>query len=341
MEENRLLRAAGRGTLAVLSAPITLPVTAVTKIWAQACTDINAAGASFIVHGAIASLAGLFFLLTSKRRREIRFARMVDITQELSYGGGKTDAKSRTRRRKLLQDIMGGNLPLWVDFPDWDKAPFLQALLSAAWPGIDSAVSNLLRSLITDSLESIKGYGTVELRSLEFGRRPVTIAGVKVKPVISNTTKEIESLTVYLYLKWAGKPTLEVSFSPPGVPSLRVGAAVRYLQFSGMFRLELSGIKRSAPFFNKWSISMMETPKPTLDFDLRFLGVVGNALLSSVDSFIPDFKDYLISTALQPITYPQVIGSTIGEDYDSSDRVARPLGVIEVEVVSGELAPRT
>ena len=106
----------GRGALAVLRAPVSLPIAAISKVWSQACQDINAAGASFIIHGAVAGIAGIFFLLGSKNRREVRFARMVDITNELSYGGGQTNAQSRTRRRKLLQDIMGGNLPLWVRF---------------------------------------------------------------------------------------------------------------------------------------------------------------------------------------------------------------------------------
>ena len=207
------------------------------KLWKEASKDINAAGASMILHSCMFTGSLLFLVVGVTSRRRTRFAKAVDLNRQLTW-----DPEGFSNKRAVLKWIMEKDLPAWVQascafptraalpsvirfswllhmyglqFPDWERAPFLQALLTSLWPGINTELSewvslsigarrpcrvrhvplSYLSSLankmtaacriIRKMLEGIlppMNVGKVEVRRINLGEKPITIYGVRMIP---------------------------------------------------------------------------------------------------------------------------------------------------------------
>lgn len=145
--------------------------------------------------------------------------------------------------------------PRLAQFPDWDRAPLVQALVNALWPGVNeylrrraasrrqcsSACAPAVHSasrrrrrcrrapcrLISDKLKGAFGeagaFGVPSIEQFSFGAKPPSVLGVRCLPAADPADPQrVESLVVLLELRWAGRP--EVSLRVAG-GSVQVGAA--------------------------------------------------------------------------------------------------------------------
>lgn len=160
----------------------------------------------------------------------MRRIKAVDLSRECTWN----PLNNKSDPAKFLRYVMGENLPQWVSLSDWDNAPFLQALLTTMWPGINNELSNLLRKILQSEASHI-----LTINKLDLGKRPVTLYGVKVLPVKNKRdTTKIESLVVLLDLRWGGEPDVSITVKVPktgGVVALNAGMRNLEVRFPWVF----------------------------------------------------------------------------------------------------------
>jgi Ca2+-dependent lipid-binding protein len=81
--------------------------------------------------------------------------------------------------RDAILTRLGNELPSWVQFPDKERAEFLNKLVRQAWPHAKSYITKLAIGHI-ESILNQTSNGAVKIDELNIGDLPPRIGGVKV-----------------------------------------------------------------------------------------------------------------------------------------------------------------
>ena len=92
------------------------------------------------------------------------------------------------------------HIPRWARDPDWNRAAFLNRVLDALWPHVDTSVCEVVRDSVEPILRDLVPRNIVHwigFEKLTLGPTPPTIGGVKVLGSSS------DDVVLELELQWA------------------------------------------------------------------------------------------------------------------------------------------
>ncbi|XP_050208663.1 synaptotagmin-2 [Mercurialis annua] len=234
-----------------------------------------------------------------------------------------TDVKDPVIRPLVEQDSktlqrMLPELPHWVKNPDYDRVDWLNKLIAAMWPYLDTAICKTVKTIAKPIIaEQIPKYkiDSVEFQELTLGSLPPTFQGIKVY-----LTDEKE-LIIEPVLKWAGNPNITIAAKAYG---LRATVQVVDLQVFAAPRITLKPLVPTFPCFATIFVSLME--KPHVDFGLKLLGADAMAI-PGLYRFVQELiKDQVANMYL----WPKALQVPV---LDPAKAAKRPVGILSVKVV--------
>ncbi|XP_064166716.1 extended synaptotagmin-3 [Anguilla rostrata] len=163
-------------------------------------------------------------------------------------------------RTMISKELKALNMPAWVQFPDVEKADWLNKILQQAWPFFGMYMEKLLKENIQSSIRTSSPHlKTFTFTKVHFGQKPLQITGVKVY------TEEVEQREVILdlNLRYAGDVDIDAEVKKP------ITAGVKGLLLEGMLRVILEPLVGQSPLVGGITMFFIRRPK----LDINWTGV--------------------------------------------------------------------
>ncbi|KAL4618066.1 extended synaptotagmin-3-like [Arapaima gigas] len=156
----------------------------------------------------------------------------------------------------ISKELKSLNMPVWVDFPEVEKAEWLNKILLQAWPFFAMFMEKLLKEKIQPAIRSSNpSLKTFTFTKVHFGQKPLRITGVKA---YANDMERREAV-LDLHLSYTGDVDIDADVKKP------ITAGVQSLQLAGMLRVILEPLIGQAPLVG--GITMFFIRRPTLEID--------------------------------------------------------------------------
>ncbi|KAK3255528.1 hypothetical protein CYMTET_35292 [Cymbomonas tetramitiformis] len=231
----------------------------------------------------------------------------------------------------LLTQVLG-ELPSWLSFPEYDKVSWLNEAIARLWPHLDRAIMKKLREVLEPRLEQatpifLKKIG---LGELTLGSEPIQVTGAKY------TSTQDDEVILELQIRWNSDLEAGLIIETPlnyASNLARVPVGVLGVQFFGCVRVTLKPLLPVVPGFGAITVAFMQAPY--VDYELKGLGALVH-LIPGVDTFLKGLVGNILKTTM---VWPRrIVVPIIKGDY--ANLLPRPMGILELQVVSGiELSP--
>ena len=251
----------------------------------------------------------------------------------------KSEKNARAASREALADLSAldeseiqdliGDLPAWLAFRDVERGGWVNKVLSAAWPYLDVAASDVICAALDPILAATRPSFLTALRfeTFSFGSVPAKIEGVKVYDTADDGAVEMD-LSVF----WRGDPDVVLGIRA-AQDALSVPVSLTEFQCAFTLRLIFAPLMGVFPCFGALTIALVDEPR--LDFDLRVVG--GDVTL--VPGLKESLRTYIKALVASWMVWPRCITVAIpgtGYELPSDDGPAEPrfpTGLLHVQVV--------
>ncbi|XP_063997377.1 extended synaptotagmin-1 [Pogoniulus pusillus] len=179
-----------------------------------------------------------------------------------------------------------GELTAWVNFPDVERAEWLNKVLAQAWPFFGQYMEKLLVESIAPAIRASNAHlQTFTFTKVDMGEKPLRVLGVRAHP---GTHKK--QILLDLNISYVGDVQIDVE-----VKKFFCKAGVKGMQLHGMLRIILEPLLGDVPIVG--ALSMFFIRRPTLDINwtgmTNLLDIPG--LSSMSDTMIMDtISSYLV-----------------------------------------------
>jgi len=223
-----------------------------------------------------------------------------------------------------------GELPSWLVSSDFERGGWLNKVVSAAWPYLDEATSNVIVNALDPILQATMPNFLTSLRfeRFSFGRLPAKIEGVKVYESTDEGAVEID-----LQVFWAGDPDVVLGVRA-AQDTLSVPVSLTEIQCKFTLRLIFAPLIGKFPCFGALTIALTEEPE--LLFDLRVVG--GDITL--VPGLAQPLRTYIKALISSYLVWPRCITVPIpGTGYflPEERQFDYNPGLLHVEIVSHDV----
>lgn len=223
-----------------------------------------------------------------------------------------------------------GELPSWLVSSDFERGGWLNKVVSAAWPYLDEATSNVIVNALDPILQATMPNFLTSLRfeRFSFGRLPAKIEGVKVYESTDEGAVEID-----LQVFWAGDPDVVLGVRA-AQDTLSVPVSLTEIQCKFTLRLIFAPLIGKFPCFGALTIALTEEPE--LLFDLRVVG--GDITL--VPGLAQPLRTYIKALISSYLVWPSCITVPIpGTGYflPEERQFDYNPGLLHVEIVSHDV----
>ncbi|KAK2851402.1 hypothetical protein Q5P01_007678 [Channa striata] len=213
------------------------------------------------------------------------------------------------------------DLPSWVNFPDVEKAEWLNKILQQAWPFIGQYLEKLLVETIAPAIRASNVYlQTLSFTKVNLGEKALKVVGVK-----AHTEQDKKQVMLDLYLSYAGDVEVNVE-----IKKYFCKAGVKGVQLHGKLRVILEPLIGDVPLVG--AITMFFIRRPKLDINwtglTNLLDIPGLNAMS--DTMI---MDAIASHLVLPnrLTVPLVANLHIAQL-----RSPLPRGVVRIHLLEAE-----
>ena len=246
---------------------------------------------------------------------------------------GKEESQMLTRRALAyissleedeLEDIIGC-LPAWLSIESSERTSWLNKVVTAAWPYLDSATSTVIVNALDPILQKTRPsfLTSIQFERFSFGSVPAVIEAVKVYDSASEGALEID-----LQVFWAGDPDVVLKVRA-AQDTLAVPVSLTEFQCTFTLRLIFAPLIGVFPCFGALTISL--TDEPEVNFDLRVVG--GDITL--VPGLSQPLRTYIRALIASFLVWPRCITVPIpGTGYSLPDTEQVSAGLLHVEVHS-------
>ncbi|KAK3105614.1 hypothetical protein FSP39_001841 [Pinctada imbricata] len=182
------------------------------------------------------------------------------------------------------------DLPSWVQFPDVERAEWINKFIEQVWPFIGNYVKNLLIESIQPKVqESMKSIGSFKFANIDLGDIPPRIGGVKVH------TENVRRDEIYMDLDIIYSSDCCIDVKVKGIT-----AGIKDLQLRGNLRVIFKPLISKIPLFGGLSIFFLNNP--AIDFNLT-------SLANAFD--IPGLRDMIESIIHEQVAAIMVLPNRI------------------------------
>lgn len=256
------------------------------------------------------------------RRATARSAR--ETARKLAAQGAKSRRKDGSAPR-LPPDVIETalkHIPRWARDPDWNRAAFLNRVLDALWPHVDTSVCEVVRDSVEPILRDLVPGNIVHwigFEKLTLGPTPPTIGGVKVLGSGS------DDVVLELELQWASGADIVLAAYVFGV---RVPVRVSDVQLVAAVRVNFTPLVDELPCLGGIEVSLLGMPD---HLDLAAVVPPG------VDLMALPMMDVLVPWILRKILNPMFVypSRMIIPIMDNSGMEPPATGMIKVRVNGG------
>ncbi|XP_077369085.1 extended synaptotagmin-1 [Festucalex cinctus] len=213
------------------------------------------------------------------------------------------------------------DLPPWVNFPDVEKAEWLNKILQQAWPFIGQFLEKLLLETIAPTIRA----SSIHLQTLSFTKVNLGDKALKVVGVKAHTEHDRRQVMLDLYLSYAGDAEINVE-----IKKYFCKAGVKGIQLNGKLRVILEPLIGDIPLVG--AITMFFIRRPKLDINwtglTNLLDIPGLNAMS--DTMI---MDAIASQLVLPnrLTVPLVADLQVAQL-----RSPLPRGVVRIHLLEAE-----
>uniref|UniRef100_A0A3Q2YEK4 Extended synaptotagmin 1 n=1 Tax=Hippocampus comes TaxID=109280 RepID=A0A3Q2YEK4_HIPCM len=211
------------------------------------------------------------------------------------------------------------DLPPWVNFPDVEKAEWLNKILQQAWPFIGQFLEKLLLETIAPTIRA----SSIHLQTLSFTKVNLGDKALKVVGVKAHTEHDRRQVMLDLYL-YAGDAEINVE-----IKKYFCKAGVKGIQLHGKLRVILEPLIGDIPLVG--AITMFFIRRPKLDINwtglTNLLDIPGLAMSDTM------IMDAIASQLVLPnrLTVPLVADLQVAQL-----RSPLPRGVVRIHLLEAE-----
>lgn len=221
-------------------------------------------------------------------------------------------------------------LPTWLTFREFERGGWLNKVVSAAWPYLDQATSNVIVNALDPILQATRPnfLTTLRFERFSFGSVPARIESVKVYESAGEEAVEID-----LQVFWAGDPDVVLGVRA-AQDNLAVPVSLTEVKCKFTIRLIFAPLIGKFPCFGALTIALTEEPE--IVFDLRVVG--GDITL--VPGLAQPLRTYIKALISSYLVWPRCMTIPIpgtGYSLPSSERKEEHSGLLHVEVVSHDV----
>ena len=214
------------------------------------------------------------------------------------------------------------HIPRWARDPDWNRAAFLNRVLDALWPHVDTSVCEVVRDSVEPILRDLVPRNIVHwigFEKLTLGPTPPTIGGVKVLGSSS------DDVVLELELQWASGADFVLAAYVFGV---RVPVRLSDVQLVAAVRVHFTPLVDELPCLGGLEVSLLGMPDH-LDLAAVVPPGVDLMALPAMDVLLP----WILRKILGPMfVYPSRMIIPI---MDNSGLEPHATGMIKVRVRGG------
>lgn len=214
------------------------------------------------------------------------------------------------------------HIPRWARDPDWNRAAFLNRVLDALWPHVDTSVCEVVRDSVEPILRDLVPKNIVHwigFEKLTLGPTPPTIGGVKVLGSSS------DDVVLELELQWASGADFVLAAYVFGV---RVPVRLSDVQLVAAVRVHFTPLVDELPCLGGLEVSLLGMPDH-LDLAAVVPPGVDLMALPAMDVLLP----WILRKILGPMfVYPSRMIIPI---MDNSGLEPPATGMIKVRVRGG------
>ena len=247
------------------------------------------------------------------------------------------ELEARANSRQALAEIstldegeireLFGELPSWLALNDFQRGGWLNKVVSAAWPYLDEATSNVIVNALDPILQATRPNFLTSLRfeRFSFGSVPAKIEAVKVYESTGEGAVEID-----LQVFWAGDPNVVLGVRA-AQDTLSVPVSLTEIKCKFTLRLIFAPLIGKFPCFGALTIALTEEPEVV--FDLRVVG--GDITL--VPGLAQPLRTYIKALISSYLVWPRCITVPIpgtGYSLPANERLEDLSGLLHVEVIS-------
>ncbi|CAG5126272.1 unnamed protein product, partial [Candidula unifasciata] len=212
------------------------------------------------------------------------------------------------------------DLPSWVNFPDVERAEWVNKILRQMWPYIGEMVEKILRESVEKSIvQSLPtSLQSFKFSRIDLGNTPPRIGGVKVYTQVKR-----DEIYMDLELNYSGDSNIEVTIKG-------MAAGIKNLRLHGTLRVVFRPLINRIPLIGGMLVFFLNNPD--LDFDFTSLA---NALE------FPGLSDILYASIQEQISNFMVLPNRFpikmveGLDLNKL-RYPQPQGVVRIKVVEAK-----
>ncbi|BFZ22451.1 hypothetical protein BsWGS_25490 [Bradybaena similaris] len=212
------------------------------------------------------------------------------------------------------------DLPSWVNFPDVERAEWVNKMLRQMWPYIGEMVEKILRQSVEQSIvQSLPpSLQSFKFSRIDLGNNPPRIGGVKVYTQVKR-----DEIYMDLELNYSGDSNIEVTIKG-------IAAGIKNLRLHGTLRVVFKPLINRLPLIGGMLVFFLNNPE--LDFDFTSLA---NALE------LPGLSDILHSSIQEQISNFMVLPNRypikMVEGLDLNKlRYPQPQGVVRIRVIEAK-----
>eukprot|EP00794_Sanderia_malayensis_P012225 gene12225-13485_t len=227
--------------------------------------------------------------------------------------------------QKIIADTLKEDLPAWVNFPDVERAEWLNKILRQFWPYLEKLATATLRETVEPELrrKAPSSLGGIRFETIRLGDIPPRITGIKAHV---DKVKRSE-IILDVDILYAGDSKITIAFKAAGVKTLKVG--VEDIQIKGNVRIILHPLLPEMPLIG--GITMYFINRPQLDFDLTNLTNVLD--IPGLSTLLRNLIDDEIA---RYIVLPNKVAMSLSDKVSQGELKNRlPDGLLRIKMIEG------
>ena len=239
-------------------------------------------------------------------------------------------AVSLSVEEDVVQELLEGKLPSWVDRSCFERVSWLNSALRKLWPFLGAGISDIILQNVNPILNKVTqdaaALGYLQILALSFGPVAPTLNSVYFD-------RTHESLVrIDIDITWVSEmfTILQCKLLSKTVLSPMIDVEVKDLSLQGTLRIELKQLAKCVAGFKILSISFVKTPQLDMTLKLQSMDIasLGFGKNFNVAALVESIIKGIIKDLM---TYPNAIEISLGTNEVSSSS-AVPVGLLGVKV---------
>jgi Ca2+-dependent lipid-binding protein len=225
-----------------------------------------------------------------------------------------------------IKKLCGGEQPLWVSFPQFERVRWLNKQLEKIWPSVAEAARVVIKESVEPILESYRPPVIAKLKfnKLFLGNVAPKIDGVRMQTLTPG------QVTMDLDFKWGGDPSIVL-----GVHTL-IGAVLpvqlKNFSFFATVRV-IFQLCEEMPCISAVVVALLAKPKPEIKYTFKVIG----GSLTAVPGLSDMIRDLVENVVTDQLEWPHRIVVPISPNPgDLSHLYLKLQGQVTVNVIKAE-----